>query len=344
LSAAPGPAELRRAVLARQLLLERSDLPLPRALEAMGGLQAQYAPSMYVGLWSRLRALERGAVTRGLEDRTLVQGTLMRATIHLVSREDYWPLALAVREPRRSWWHRADRAAPAPAAMAQAAGRVRAAMADGPMTRKQVVELIGAEATRGLHIWLDLVRVPPAGTWEKRRADVWLDAERWLGPPPDLDADEARAHLVRRHLGAFGPAAPADVATWAGLAAGDLAGAFERVAPDRIEAADGAELIDLAGAPRPPGDGAVPVRFLPTWDALLLVHVRRTGILPEAHRPAIFSIRNPHSHPVVLVDGVVSGTWRFERGAVQVTPFAALPARVRRAVDAEAARLAAFHA
>ena len=251
MSAAPGPAELRRAVLARQLLLERTDLPLPRALEAMGGLQAQYAPSMYVGLWSRLRALERGAVTRGLEDRTLVQGTLMRATIHLVSREDYWPLALAVREPRRSWWHRADRAAPAPAAMAEAAERVRAAMADGPMTRKQVVELIGAEATRGLHIWLDLVRVPPTGTWEKRRADVWLDAERWLGPPPDLDADEARAHLVRRHLGAFGPAAPADVATWSGLTAGDLAGALERVAPERIVAADGAGLIDVAAAGRP---------------------------------------------------------------------------------------------
>jgi hypothetical protein len=47
------PRALNRALLARQLLLERSTLPLTGVLEAMGGLQAQYAPSMYIGLWSR---------------------------------------------------------------------------------------------------------------------------------------------------------------------------------------------------------------------------------------------------------------------------------------------------
>ena len=53
--------ELNRAVLARQLLLERRKLALPRALERVGGIQAQYAPSMYIGLWSRLRDFERDA-------------------------------------------------------------------------------------------------------------------------------------------------------------------------------------------------------------------------------------------------------------------------------------------
>ena len=38
----------------RQLLLRRAGLSLPKALERIGGLQAQYAPSMYIGLWSRL--------------------------------------------------------------------------------------------------------------------------------------------------------------------------------------------------------------------------------------------------------------------------------------------------
>src|SRR4051812_49556459 len=72
----------------------------------MGGLQAQYAPAMYIGLWSRLDGLERDQVTRALERRAVVQATLMRTTIHLVSRRDYWPLEIAVREGRKGGWAR----------------------------------------------------------------------------------------------------------------------------------------------------------------------------------------------------------------------------------------------
>ena len=42
-------------------------------------------------------------------------------------------------------------------------------------------------------------------------------------------------------------------------------------------------------------DTPAPVRFLPHWDANLLVHARRTGLLPEAHRPRVFQTRNPQS-------------------------------------------------
>ena len=101
--------ELNRALLSRQLLLERTRLPLPRAVERMGCVQSQYAPSTYVGLWSRVAGLERDAVTRALERRTLVQGTLMRNTIHVVSRRDYWPLVIAIREERRAWSQRVQK-------------------------------------------------------------------------------------------------------------------------------------------------------------------------------------------------------------------------------------------
>jgi hypothetical protein len=68
--------ELNRALLARQLLLERSRLSIPRALERVGGIQMQYAPSGYVGLWTRLDGFERDALTRALERRTVV-GTFL---------------------------------------------------------------------------------------------------------------------------------------------------------------------------------------------------------------------------------------------------------------------------
>jgi len=104
--------QLNRALLARQLLLERSSLSIPGALERMAGLQAQYAPAMYIGLWSRLARFERDDLTQALERRTVVQGTLLRATIHLVSARDYWPFAVGVRRARRERFLRVTRGGP----------------------------------------------------------------------------------------------------------------------------------------------------------------------------------------------------------------------------------------
>ena len=112
----------------------------------------------------------------------------------------------------------------------------------------------------------------------------------------------------------------------------------------RFEADDGDELVDLPRAPLPGADVAVPVRFLPVWDATLLVHARRTQILPERFRPKVFNAKTPHSVPTFLVDGAVAGTWRYERGKVTLSPFEPLPPRVMREVEEESRELAAFHA
>src|ERR687893_626790 len=101
--------ELNRAVLERQHLLGRATSSLPRLLEKIGGIQAQYAPSMYVGVWPRLEGFERDDLTRALERRSVVQATLMRVTIHLVSRRDYWPFEVAVREEGRANWFNPNR-------------------------------------------------------------------------------------------------------------------------------------------------------------------------------------------------------------------------------------------
>ena len=93
--------QLNRALLARQLLLDQARSSLPKALERVGGIQAQYAPSMYIGLWSRLEDFDRGQLTRALERRTVVQGTSLRATIHLLSPSQWWTFAIAVRRERR---------------------------------------------------------------------------------------------------------------------------------------------------------------------------------------------------------------------------------------------------
>jgi len=337
--------QLNRALLARQLLLERSNLPLARAVERIGGVQTQYAPSAYVGSWSRLGGFERPALTTALERGSVVQATLMRVTIHIVSRRDFWPIALALREPRREWWLAATRHAHSARTMSATARRVRDLLADGPKRRAEIVATLGLDAQlwNGVGLWVDLVRVPPSGTWEHRRADLYGLAEHHVGtPPPELTAEDGRALLVRRYLTGFGPASRKDVASFTGLPVAALAPLFERLAVRRFLDERGHELIDVARAPLPDPASAAPVRFLPTWDATLLVHARRTQIVPEPVRPLIFNTKTPHSVATFLVDGQVAGTWVHHDGRVSVDPFEPLSTSAKREVRDEAERLEAF--
>jgi winged helix DNA-binding protein len=149
---------------------------------------------------------------------------------------------------------------------------------------------------------------------------------------------------VRRYLGGFGPASVRDIASWAGLPPAAVKPVAEEIAPRRFRDEAGTVLIDLARAPIPDEDTPAPVRFLGTWDPMLLVHARRTGILPERFRAILFNTKTPQSMPTFLVDGRVAGAWRYEDGRVLTTPFEPLPPDAAREVEAEAARLAAFMA
>ena len=321
--------ELGRAMLARQLLLERRPLPLARAVERMGCVQSQYAPSTYVGLWSRVDGLRREAVTRALERRTLVQSTLMRSTIRRLAAR---LLAARDRDPRGA--ARLGAACPGRrrTGLRRAAERLRSLLADGPRSQKEIAE--AGLWLPGIGLWADLVRVPPAGTWERRRADLFGLAEAWVGPEPELSEVEARQHLVRRYLGAFGPATRTDIANWAGMRVGALAETLEGMELRRFSDEQGHELLDLPRAPLPGAEIPVPVRFLPTWDAILLVHARRTGILADEHRTLLFNSSNPQSERTFLVDGQVAGSWRPEGGRVRLEPFG----RLSRASRAELRR------
>jgi len=189
--------ELNRAMLARQLLLERSTMPLTRALEQVAGLQTQYAPSAYISLWSRLEGFERRTLTRALERRRAVQGTLMRSTIHIVSARDYWPFAEGIGPSRERWWLRAHRREVGEDAdLATVAGALRAKLAGRVWHRDELDALLRAHAsTIWSGAWVPMVRVPPS----------------------DADEEGGLEQLLRRYLGAFGPARLAEAADWAGV-------------------------------------------------------------------------------------------------------------------------------
>jgi len=338
---------LNRALLARQLLLERSTLSLTDALEQTGGLQTQYAPAGYIGLWSRLEGFERPMLTRALEERRAIQATMMRSTIHVVSATDYWPMTVGVRRVRREWFANVGRGAIGALDMDAAADASREELADGPLRFTELTERLVArgfapEAAKWVGAWIDLVRVPPSGTWERRRADVYGLADAWLPQTSDLTEDEGIELLIRRYLGAFGPAALKDIASWMGLNVGQMRHVADGMELRSYRNEAGRPLLDLPDAPLPDPETPAPVRFIPVWDAMLLVHARRTLVLPEEYRPLIFNTKTPHSHNTFLLDGQVAGTWRFEEGEVSLSLLRDLTADERRELDEEAHRLTAL--
>lgn len=334
--------ELNRATLARQLLLERRKLGVLPAIERLAGLQAQWPPSPYVGLWSRLAGFRREQLERAVQGGDVVKPTVMRGTLHLVTARDYPMFWWALRD--MPTWYDDTHLAHAERSLA----RMRKLAETAPLAHKDAVALLVADG----HEELEARRIFHA---IRRRAHLLhtRDSALWNGrplavfhphPEPEpMDARAARAELVRRYLAAFGPATRADIADWSGLRVADFADALDLLEPlRRFRDESGRELLDLPRAPLPPADAPAPVRFLPKWDNTLLAHADRRRVLPEELRKAVIA-KNGDVTQTFLVDGVVAGSWSADKkGKVAIAPFAPLPRAARREVDDEAARLEAW--
>jgi winged helix DNA-binding protein len=346
-----GPRALNRAALARQLLLDRADVAVLDAVAHLGGLQAQEPQEPFVGLWSRLRGFDPAALSALLLDRRVVRTHLMRRTVHLVTAAD----ALAWRSrhdamlrQRMLGVHRRaldgidlDELAAAglevladgrPRSMGEL-GRVLAGRWPGPGPR-----VLGEAVIAGL---VPTVQLPPRGLWRSTAGVQNAPMAAWLGRPVDPPApdgsDPVGEQLVRRYLVAFGPAAPADLRAWCGLAG--LPGAVAAVRPELVAFRDdrGRELLDLPGAPRPDPDTPAPVRFLPAFDNAILGYDDRSRVVDTAHRG--LSVAGERA---VLVDGRVAATWTVDAATVVVTPLRRFSRADRGAVAEEGREVAAF--
>jgi hypothetical protein len=330
--------ELNRATLARQLLLQRARLPVPRAVERLCAMQAQSPKAPYVGLWSRLEGFRRDQLTRAYRRKRVVRSTLFRVTMQLVSAADH-PAFAAIMHAR---WR--DEFANWKLPAEEWSRRIVRLAKEGPFTYAQANAAVPELPERyrwRVRCLTPLIHVPPAGTWGNHRVHV-TTAERWLGRSR-VDAREAARLLVERYLAAYGPATKADLQRFSGLRAGDVNPGIEELEPRlvRLESEDGRTLFDLRRAKRPPADTTAPVRFLPEWDHLILALDERSRVLPPDVAAAVIK-KNGDVLPTFLVDGVVAGLWRYEDGKVKTEPFAPLPRAARRELEDEGRRLAAF--
>lgn len=352
--------ELNRATLARQMLLERAALPAAEAVARVAGMQAQLPNPPYIGLWSRLRGFQREELTRLIEGHQVVRATLMRATLHLVTADDYlWlrsVLQSALTRAMRGFVGKRVRGLDVERLVAAARAFVderprtfvelRERLADGrsPNAPTEPERDVSALAYV-VRTHLPLVQVPPGGVWGYGGSPAHANAETWLGRPLVPDGDETRRQLVLRYLAAFGPATDADLHAWSGMTGLTQTVAALRSELHVVRDERGAELLDVPGMLLPAGDEPAPVRYLPEFDNLLLAHADRARIVPEAYRRAVY-LTVGRVRATFLVDGFVAGTWRVERerGAVRliIEPLEPLPAAAREALAEEGEALLRF--
>ncbi len=343
--------ELNRALLARQLLLRRQRLSVTQAVARVAGLQAQWPPSPYLGLWSRLDGFTPDQLVRAIARRTVVKATLMRTTLHIVSARDYLAYAGMYRQSRIRELQRQLVAAGEDADFAGDGERVAAFAAERPRSRPELLALLGRPKLRieerspwlvwyGLAAHAGLVNAPPSSAWRSHTAGgTFVPARTWLGAE-GTSGDGAAVSLVRSYLAAFGPASRADIAQWTGFARSVVDRGLAGLELRRFKDEQDRELYDLPRAPLPSSRVRAPARLLPRFDNLVLSHDDRRRVIANAHRASV--IQGGEVSATFIVDGFVAGTWSFEEGRVHLRPFAPLPRAARREIADEASRLEVF--
>lgn len=341
--------QLNRATLARQLLLERADMPVPAAIERLVGLQAQLPMPPYVGLWTRLKDFTRDSLASLIESRQVIRATLMRATLHLFTAEDYLRFRGTLRPALEGASADILKRRNADFDPDDVLAEARRYLEEAPRTFAEITAYFGermpdtdpGSIRYTVRTRLPLVQVPIPKGWSYPATPQFTLAESWLGQPIP-DDDHLRA-LIRRYLAAFGPAGVTDMQTWSGL--GKLKAIFEEMKPElRVYRDEGRrELFDLPDMPLPDADTPAPIRFLPEFDNLLLSHSNRTRVVADEHRKAVY-LPGLRVAATFLIDGFVAGVWKMERkkgdAVMLLQPFAPLPDRA--ALIEEAERLLRF--
>ena len=333
------------------MLLRREKAGVVKAVEQLLALQAQIPRPPHVALWSRLQKFDRDQLLKALHARTLVRGTMMRGTLHIVSAKDFLAYRTALQPSLTAGMTSIVGKGPIPSidtlmtAGRSAFGRkarpfedVRAALQSRFPDADQ--RLMGY----AVRMQLPLVQVPLDGeSWGFAADSDFALAEHWL--KTKVGPGAGAASLVLRYLAAFGPATSADIQAWLGIRG--VADVLVSIREKLLTFTDGRgrEVFDVPKAPRPSADADAPIRFLPEYDSVILAHADRSRIIDDAHRKALVT-KNLIVPATFLVDGRVAGTWKIERkrstATLHLAPFTSIPRAAKAEVESEGEALLRF--
>jgi Winged helix DNA-binding domain len=343
---------LNRALLARQLLLERATDPVAQTIERLVGMQAQVPGDPYVALWSRLADFQPAELEALITERKAVRGPIMRTTLHLTSARDFLALRPVMQPVLERGFYTGS-----PFGRQLDGIDIDAVLAYGrelieerPRTTAELRTLLqerwpdrdATSLSYAIRYLVPVIQVPPRGLWKKAAQPKWTTADAWLGEPLSAPSPET---IVLRYLAAFGPATVADIQAWSWLTG--LRSVVEGLRPQLRTFRDesGKELFDVPDGPLPSADSPAPVRFLPQFDNLLLSHADRSRVISDESRRRFLYVVNV-TVACVLIDGFVAATWKLirsgGRATLRVVPMQPLDTDQAMALEAEATRLLAF--
>jgi hypothetical protein len=341
--------EINRMTLARQMLLKREAVSVTDAIERLVGMQAQLPQAPFIGLWTRLPNFQRRDLAELIANHSVIKVTLMRATLHLVTADDYRLLRGALQPAlekasgsivkRREQAFELDEVLAAAKLFIDEAPRSFAEISTMLSERWPEVDVGSMRYSVRTH--LPLVQVPTNTGWSYPGNPKFTLAESWLGEP--IPTESNLDTLILRYLAAFGPATVADMQTWSGL--GKLKEAVEKLKPKLQIYRDEKkrELLDLPDMPPPEEDA--PERFLPEFDNLLLSHSDRRRVVADEYRSRVY-LPALRVAATFLVDGFVAGAWKVEKtkgaATLNIEPFTPLPPVSRAALADEGERLVRF--
>jgi hypothetical protein len=316
------PPDLARGLLARgQRLAGGPRSTVSETVASVAALQAQDAGAAALGVRARRPGTTLAEVEAArFEERSVARTWVMRGTLHLIPAEDArWMVELLGPIGLRK---SAKRIAELGVGSDEVAAAVRAVLADGPLTRRELADAVRA---RGVALpdhpqvpaWLTGV-VALRGEIIEGPADRFVLFDDWIdqGPAPSDPVVE----LARRHAHAHPPSGPEDFGAWSGLPVREARRAYAALDLEEVSVLGRTAFVPRGLEPAPPH-----VRLLPRFDGWLLGHRDRSLIMRPEHDRAV----RPGGGilaATVVVNGRIEGTWTLDRrGRPDVRTFAASP-------------------
>jgi hypothetical protein len=328
---------------------ERTPLGVVRR---MGAIQAQDYLQVLWAIGLRTAQAKVATIEQAIADRQIVITWAMRGTLHAVPAEDVkWMLGrlaprILANDQRRLAQLELDSRQ-----MAQCETLIHDALKENKrMQRQHLMDLleragIKTKPQRGYHILWYLAQsglICPGPVEGNQQTFVLL--EDWVRNPAGLPLEEAAGELAKRYFAGHGPATLHDFAWWSGLPVKEAREGLEAI-QDKLhrETIAGAEFwmdrnVDDAMEGDEGDEITSAVHLLPGYDEYLLGYKDRSAVLDARYAPRIVPGNNGVFAPLVVIDGVISGTWkrtiRKNEVELQVFPFEKIGNLQERIVEA----------